>query len=156
MLSRNSEGQTRERIHKGSNSLSMNLLRVLDNSYQVEFYLLLFSIPASLQLWSITASKLDDSNFCIQSLQATYTILQQFISELTIRTTVIFNIYSNVISDKSLFQTSHSTEVVVKALWTVDIGLLELLTRVARVPGSTPGPAICFQCIYMLVMGWEK
>lgn len=132
MLSRNSEGQTRERIHKGSNSLSMNLLRVLDNSYQVEFYLLLFSIP----LWSITASKLDDSNFCIQSLQATYTILQQFISELTIRTTVIFNIYITL-SDKSLFQTSHATEVVVKALWTV-------------------GPAICFQCIYMLVMGWEK
>lgn len=128
MLSRNSEGQTRERIHKGSNSLSMNLLRVLDNSYQVEFYLL--------PLWSITASKLDDSNFCIQSLQATYTILQQFISELTIRTTVIFNIYITL-SDKSLFQTSHSTEVVVKALWTV-------------------GPAICFQCIYMLVMGWEK
>lgn len=56
----------------------------------------------------------------------------------------------------SMFQTSHSTEVVVKALWTVDIGLLDLLTRVARVPGSTPGPAICFQCIYMLVMGWEK
>ena len=42
--------------------------------------------------------------------------------------------------------------VVVGAIWTVDIGLdssvVELLTRVAGVPGSNPGPAICFQYVY--------
>lgn len=39
--------------------------------------------------------------------------------------------------------------IVVGAKWTVDIGLnssvVDLLTRVAGVPGSIPGPAICFQ-----------
>lgn len=45
--------------------------------------------------------------------------------------------------------------VVIGAIWTVDISLgssvVELLTRVAGVPGSIPGPAIYFHCIYMLI-----
>ena len=52
-------------------------------------------------------------------------------------------------------QGRHVYTVVVGAIWTVDIGLgssvVELLTRVAGVPGSIPGPAICFRCIYILI-----
>lgn len=45
--------------------------------------------------------------------------------------------------------------MVVGAVWTVGVGLggsvVELLAGVAGVPGSIPGPAICFQYMYMFI-----
>lgn len=45
--------------------------------------------------------------------------------------------------------------VVVGTIWTMIIGLgstvVDILTRGAGVLSSIPGPAICYQCIYMLI-----
>lgn len=49
-----------------------------------------------------------------------------------------------------------SINLVTGAMWTMDIGLSssveELLTRVAGLLGSIPGPAICFQCSYLFLL----